>query len=95
MFAHITENQEIVCILIFHISEEHHSKLLELTALPCIKIREISPPEFIQPFIHLLDDVKGVEYESSIWKMLLHPTDVSIGHIHGNEFSLRLSQILR
>ena len=95
MFAHITENQEIVCILIFHISKEYHSKLLKLTALPCIKIRDISPLEFIQPFIHQVDDVKEVEYESSIWKMLLHSTDVSIEHIHGNDFSLLLSQFLR
>ncbi len=33
------------------------------------------------PFIHLPDDVKVVEYDSSLWKMRPHPTDGSIGHI--------------
>ena len=37
VFAHVSENQKTVRILIFHISKKQHSKLLELTALRCIK----------------------------------------------------------
>lgn len=36
--------------------------------------------------MHQVNDMKVLEYDSSLWEMLLLPTSIGIGHIHGNDF---------
>ena len=85
MFSHVPENQEAVLGLVFHVSEKQHAKFLELIALRSIKFSDVSPSKFIQPFIHQLDDMKMVEYDSSFREMLSLPTGISVGHVHCND----------